>query len=132
NVEELTRMKRSNSKDDSSPKPTKKYRIVLADDNADMREYVSSLLNRQYNLHVECDGEAALKAIEANPPDLVLSDIMMPKMNGFELLNALRSSERLKTIPVIFLSARAGEEAKVEGLQSGADGNEYCVKLLTM
>src|SRR5262249_19890492 len=101
-------------------------RIVLADDNADMRTYVSDLLSPLYVVESAPDGYVALEAIRANPPDLVLTDVMMPRMSGFELLAALRSDPALAEVPVILLSARAGEESRVEGLQAGAD--DYLVK----
>ena len=72
------------------------------------------------------DGEEAIKAIRKQPFDLVLSDVMMPKLDGFDLLRALRTDEKTRTIPVIMLSARAGEESRVEGLVAGAD--DYLVK----
>ena len=72
------------------------------------------------------DGEAALAAARARPPDLVLADVMMPRLDGFGLLSALRADPRTATIPVILLSARAGEESRVEGLEAGAD--DYLVK----
>jgi PAS domain S-box-containing protein len=101
-------------------------RILVVDDNADMRAYVASLLGRVWNVTAVADGAAALRAVRDDPPDLVLSDVMMPGLNGFELLRALREDERTKTIPIILLSARAGEEATIEGLEAGAD--DYLVK----
>jgi len=102
-------------------------RVLLADDNADVREYVSRLL-RQEGWEVEsvADGAAALAAARACPPDLVLSDVMMPGLDGFALLAALRADPATSTLPVILLSARAGEEARVEGAHRGAD--DYLVK----
>lgn len=101
-------------------------RVLLADDNADMREYVRRLLAGRYQVETAADGEAALAAARARRPDLVLTDVMMPRLNGFELLAALRSQSDTRTIPVIMLSARAGEEARVEGLDAGAD--DYLIK----
>jgi PAS domain S-box-containing protein len=98
-----------------------KHRVLLADDNPDMREYVSRLLGGQYDVEAVADGQVALEAAWRKRPDLVLSDIMMPRLDGFSLLNALRNDSALRDVPVIFLSARAGEEAKVEGLEAGAD-----------
>ena len=100
--------------------------ILLADDNADMREYVRRLLAPQYEVVTVNDGAAALAAARSRRPDLVLADIMMPELDGFGLLQALRAYPPLRDVPVILLSARAGEEARVEGLQSGAD--DYLVK----
>jgi PAS domain S-box-containing protein len=101
-------------------------RILLADDNADMREYVGRLLRGRYQVEAAGDGLAALKAIREHTPDLVLTDVMMPRLDGFGLLKEIRADERLKTVPVILLSARAGEEASVEGIESGAD--DYLIK----
>jgi CheY-like chemotaxis protein len=86
----------------------KRPRILLADDNGDMRDYVRRLLSAKYEVETAADGEAALQAARAKEFDLVLSDVMMPKIDGFGLLQALRSEERTRTLPVILLSARAG------------------------
>lgn len=104
-------------------------RILLADDNADMRDYVMRLLRPAYRVQAVGDGQAALVAARANRPDLILSDIMMPRMDGFGLLSAVRADPDLRNLPVILLSARAGEEARVEGLDAGAD--DYLVKPFT-
>ena len=101
-------------------------RIIWADDNADMREYVGRLLRPLYDVEAVSDGDGALAAARRQTPDLVLADVMMPGLDGFGLLQALRADERTRTIPVMLLSARAGEEARVEGMQSGAD--DYLIK----
>lgn len=103
-----------------------KAHILLADDNADMLYYVSRLLEPYCEVEAVSDGQMALDAAVKHPPDLILSDVMMPKMDGFELLSALRNNTALQSTPVILLSARAGEEAKVVGLKTGAD--DYLVK----
>ncbi len=101
-------------------------KILLADDNADMREYVRRLLSAQYEVVTVADGKEALKAAREIAFDLILSDVMMPRLDGFGLLRELRQDERTRDIPVILLSARAGEESKAEGLEGGA--NDYLVK----
>ncbi|MEC4886655.1 MAG: response regulator, partial [Scytonema sp. PMC 1070.18] len=101
-------------------------RILLVEDNADMRDYVKRLLERRYEVEVVADGLEALAFACDRPPDLVLSDVMMPGLDGFGLLRELRVQEKTKEVPVILLSARAGEEAKVEGLEAGAD--DYLIK----
>jgi PAS domain S-box-containing protein len=101
-------------------------KILLAEDNADMREYVKRLLSRQYEVEAVADGVAALAAIERLRPDIVLTDVMMPQLDGIELLQALRANPQTQDLPIILLSARAGEEARVEGLEKGAD--DYLVK----
>src|SRR5262249_53999572 len=102
-------------------------RILLAEDNADMREYVARLLyERGWSVETVGDGNAALAAAKARPPDLVLGDVMMPGLDGFALLRALRADSSTATTPVVLLSARAGEEARIEGAQAGAD--DYLVK----
>ena len=106
---------------------SRRPRILWADDNADMRDYVRRLLEPRYDVEAVPDGEAALAAARASPPDLVLSDVMMPRLDGFGLLRrAAGRPPRRATIPVILLSARAGEESRVEGLEAGAD--DYLVK----
>ena len=101
-------------------------RILLADDNSDMRDYLEKLLSSSYQVEAVADGMAALNAVQANPPDLVLSDVMMPEMDGFELLRSLRAEPLTQEIPIILLSARAGEESRIEGLEAGAD--DYLIK----
>jgi PAS domain S-box-containing protein len=101
--------------------------VLLADDNFDMRSYVERLLRLAgYRVESLPDGKAALAAARSLRPDLVLTDIMMPELDGFELLAKLRAEEELKDTPVILLSARVGEEAKIEGLRAGAD--DYLIK----
>src|SRR5690348_319097 len=116
---------------DSSPAldAQKRERIVIADDNADMRDYLTGLLSDRYEVHTAADGAGALEATRRFRPALVLADVMMPGLDGFELLNALRNDPEIKDIPLILLSARAGEESRVEGLESGAD--DYLVKPFT-
>jgi PAS domain S-box-containing protein len=101
-------------------------RILLADDNADMREYIRRLLGQDYDVICAADGLAALAAARERAPDLVLTDVMMPGLDGFALLGELRASQATRETPVIMLSARAGEEARIEGLEAGAD--DYITK----
>ncbi|WP_261220055.1 ATP-binding protein [Ancylothrix sp. D3o] len=106
--------------------PSGRQRILLADDNADMRDYVKRLLAQHYEVTAVRDGMAALAVIEQQMPDLVLTDIMMPNLDGFGLLSRLRANPATQNLPIILLSARAGEEARVEGLEAGAD--DYLIK----
>ena len=101
-------------------------RVLVADDNADMRDYLRRIIGFHYRVDVVGDGRAALEQIRSHTPDLVLADVMMPSLDGFGLLAAIRADERTRSLPVILLSARAGEEARIEGLKAGAD--EYLVK----
>jgi light-regulated signal transduction histidine kinase (bacteriophytochrome) len=91
-----------------------------------MREYVGRLLERHYTVITAADGEDAFEEMLLHRPDLLLSDVMMPRLDGFGLLKKVRASAELQHTPVILLSARVGEEAKVEGLEGGAD--DYLVK----
>ncbi len=111
---------------DAAPGAASRPRIVLADDNADMREYVRRLLASSYDVIAMADGQEALQAVALHQPDLVLTDVMMPNLDGFGFLQALRAAPQTASIPVIMLSARAGEEARVEGLAAGAD--DYLTK----
>src|SRR5580700_8666022 len=101
-------------------------RVLIADDNSDMRQYLARLLSEHYEVETVADGHEALKAAHEHPPDLIVSDVMMPILDGFELLKALRAEEQTRTIPVVLLSARAGEESRVEGIEAGAD--DYLIK----
>ncbi len=100
--------------------------ILLVDDNNDMRNYIAKLLMPYCEVQTATDGIVALSKIPECLPDLILSDIMMPNMNGFQLLKAIRSNKATQSLPFILISARAGEEAKVEGLEAGAD--DYLIK----
>jgi PAS domain S-box-containing protein len=102
-------------------------RILLADDNADLRDYVRGLLEgRGYAVETAVDGQAALDSVRRRRPDLLLTDVMMPRLDGLGLLAAVRGDPALADLPVVMLSARAGEEAQVEGLDAGAD--DYLAK----
>ena len=100
--------------------------VLLADDNADMREYLHRLLGAHFRVTAVENGARALAMALDEEPDLVLSDVMMPELDGFALLAALREREQTRHVPVILLSARAGDEARVDGLGAGAD--DYLVK----
>jgi signal transduction histidine kinase len=101
-------------------------RVLIADDNPDMREYLVRLVSQRWRVDAVADGRAALDAAIAAPPDLVLSDVMMPNLDGIALVKALRAHPSTSMVPVILLSARAGEEAVVGGLETGAD--DYLIK----
>ncbi len=109
-----------------APAGTGTGRVLLADDNADMRQYVARLLRGRFTVETVNNGVAALERARSSPPDLILADVMMPGLDGYQLLQALRADEATRDIPVIFLSARAGDEARIEGLSAGAD--DYLVK----
>ncbi|MFL9908824.1 response regulator [Paraburkholderia sp. RL17-337-BIB-A] len=107
--------------------PTAAARLLVVDDNADLREYMSRILRTAgHTVQLASDGLAALEAARAAPPDLILSDVMMPRLDGFGLLRALRADPGLRDTPVLMLSARAGEEARVDGIEHGAD--DYLTK----
>ena len=110
----------------SSPVSPSAKRILLADDNADMRAYIHRLLSPYYVVDMVADGRDALTAIRQNPPDLLLSDIMMPHLSGTELLKVLKTDPQTGHIPIMLLSARAGEEATLDGYSAGAD--DYLTK----
>ncbi len=108
------------------PQPPGRPRVLVVDDNADMRRYVAGLLGERYDVAVAVDGAEALERVAAGPFDLVLTDVMMPRLDGFGLLRALRAGASTSRLPVVMLSARAGEASAVEGLEAGAD--DYIVK----
>jgi diguanylate cyclase (GGDEF)-like protein len=104
-------------------------RVLLAEDNADMRRHVTRILQEHFDVDTAPDGRTALALAIAHPPDLVLTDVMMPRLDGFGLLAGLRAEEHTRTIPVIMLSARAGEEASMDGIRAGVD--DYLAKPFT-
>ncbi|HEY7285319.1 MAG TPA: ATP-binding protein, partial [Vicinamibacterales bacterium] len=119
----------SDARRDTDARPSargKRPRILLADDNAELRRYVAGLLRRDYDVIPVHDGEEALAAAMDQQPDLVLADIMMPRLDGHQLVAQLRTNPATARLPIILLSARAGEEAKAEGLAHGCD--DYLVK----
>ncbi|ROP41770.1 SpoIIE family protein phosphatase [Saccharothrix texasensis] len=112
---------------DTAAGPAVPAAVLVADDNADMREYLTRLLTGAgYDVHAVTDGVEALEAARARTPDLVVSDVMMPRLDGLSLVAALRTDPRTAAVPVLLLSARAGQEASIEGLEAGAD--DYLVK----
>ncbi|NJP12335.1 MAG: response regulator [Leptolyngbyaceae cyanobacterium RU_5_1] len=100
--------------------------ILIVDDNADMRSYLIRLLQSHYEVITANDGRAALDAIAQQKPELILSDVMMPRMDGLQLLRSLRDNPQTQDIPILLLSARAGEASQIEGLAAGAD--DYLIK----
>jgi signal transduction histidine kinase/CheY-like chemotaxis protein len=117
----------SNGRDDVVPPVGNgDARVLVVDDNADMRDYLSRLLTPQYDVEAVGDAASAIEAMSRQAPNLVLSDVMLPGRDGLELLRIIRSNPTTATVPVVLLSARAGDEAKVEGLRTGAD--DYLVK----
>ncbi|WP_461110289.1 SpoIIE family protein phosphatase [Streptomyces calidiresistens] len=112
--------------------PSTRARVLVADDNADMREYLTRILTGAgYDVVGVTDGREALDAVrreafDREAYDLVVSDVMMPNIDGLRLVSELRSDPRTASVPVLLLSARAGQEASIEGLEAGAD--DYLVK----
>jgi signal transduction histidine kinase len=118
--------------EDSDPTPAapcedpSRERILVVDDNADMRHYLLRLLQSRWQVDAACDGAEALEQIRQRRPDLIIADIMMPHVDGLELLRRVREDAATAQIPLLLLSARAGEEASAGGLRAGAD--DYLVK----
>lgn len=96
-------------------------RVLVVDDNPDMRAYVGEILAEEYRVETAENGAQALSAASAWPPDVIISDIMMPEMDGLELVSRLKGARELRGIPVILLTAKAGAEGVVMGLGVGAD-----------
>ncbi len=100
--------------------------VLVAEDNADLRRFITGLLEPTYRVLVVGDGLAALEQVRRHRPDLVLTDVMMPGLDGFALLAAVRADPVTVATPIVLLSARAGQEAVDEGLAAGAD--DYLIK----
>jgi signal transduction histidine kinase/DNA-binding response OmpR family regulator/integral membrane sensor domain MASE1 len=103
------------------PTSTSKPRILVVDDNAEMRTYLARLLAPDHTVRTVADSQLALNAIAADPPDLVIADVMLPGVSGIDLVRVIRGDPHTYAIPIVLLSARAGEEARVAGLGAGAD-----------
>ncbi len=101
-------------------------RILIADDNADMRDYLTRLLSERWRVETAPDGLKALAQATAQPPDAIVSDVMMPGLDGLALVRALRQDERTREVPVILLSARADQQSTMNALEQGA--SDYMVK----
>jgi signal transduction histidine kinase len=114
---------------ESSASAAADHRVLVVDDNADLRDYITRLLSPVCAITAVPTGREALDVLRREAFDLVLTDVMMPGMSGFELLAEIRADARLRVIPILVLSARAGEEARLEGLERGAD--DYIVKPFT-
>jgi PAS domain S-box-containing protein len=126
---EASRWLRPDAEDDrgrAASAPSERPSILVVDDNADMRDYIATLLADDYSVQTAPDGLSALELATADPPDLILTDVMMPRLDGFGLLEALQSNPETLHVPVVMVSARAGEEGVIEGLEAGAD--DYLVK----
>ena len=117
---------RADGRRDTDPDDADRARVLVVDDNADMREYVAGLLAADYDVTTATDGLDALSQVSQVRPDLVITDVMMPRLDGFGLLERLHADPATLGVPVIMLSARAGDDGTVEGLEAGAD--DYLVK----
>ncbi|HKU62888.1 MAG TPA: response regulator [Gemmatimonadales bacterium] len=106
--------------------PVERARVLVVDDNADLREYLRRLLQSRWDVTLAADGPAALAALQKERPSVVLTDVMMPGLDGFELLSRIRADPELRYLPVVLVTARAGEKSAIEGLQAGAD--DYIAK----
>jgi signal transduction histidine kinase len=111
---------------DSEQQRNKGPRVLVVDDNPDLRAYIANLLTPTCQVLTATDGVEALEVIRSDLPDIVLSDVMMPRLDGFGLVREIRTDTRTASIPVILLSARAGEESAIQGLDVGSD--DYLVK----
>ncbi len=127
--EDLTEQLETPDKTDTSSNDGKRPFVLFADDDVNMRDYVRFLLKADYEILTVEDGVAALEVARTRPPDLILTDVMMPRMNGMQLLEALRGDPQTQDIPVILLSVRANESTKIDSFDAGAD--DYLVKPFT-
>jgi len=120
-IEEASSLIEQQSADDAGSDGKNLPAVLVVDDNMDMRNYIKSILQKQFNVSTASNGKEALQKIKARNPELVVSDIMMPIMDGIELLRSIKENPQTQTLPVILVSARAGEESRIEGYEIGAD-----------
>ena len=105
---------------------TPRARLLVVDDNADMRDYLVRTLSQRWSVEAAANGKLALDVARRSRPAMIITDVMMPELDGFGLLREIRADVELSRTPVMMLSARAGDEARIEGIEAGAD--DYLVK----
>jgi len=126
-VEEVVPLAELSISDEGKDAPaSKKPTLLLVEDNEDFRFYLKDNLKFQYKVVEASNGKEGLKQAQYHIPDLIVSDVMMPEMNGVELCNKIKNERNTSHIPVILLTARSGEEQKIEGFEAGAD--DYITK----
>ncbi|RPI59986.1 MAG: DNA-binding response regulator, partial [Ignavibacteriales bacterium] len=105
---------------------TNKNIILIVEDNIDVREFIKDSLGNDYHYEEAENGEEGVKKAFDIIPDLIISDVMMPKMDGNDMTRALKTDQRTSHIPIILLTAKSGQENRIEGLETGAD--DYLTK----
>jgi len=113
----------------------KKFCILIVEDNIELRMIIKGLLKQEYRILESIDGRSALELAKTEIPDLVISDVMMPNMNGFELCHELKTDERTSHIPVILLTAKTAQADQINGLSTGADlylTKPFSIKILQL
>jgi signal transduction histidine kinase/DNA-binding response OmpR family regulator/ligand-binding sensor domain-containing protein len=105
----------------ATPEEADLPRLLIIEDNADVVTYIQSLLQTTYQLLIARNGEVGIEKAIEETPDIIISDVMMPKKNGFEVVETLKQDIRTSHIPIILLTAKATQEDKIEGLKYGAD-----------
>ncbi len=106
----------------SEPGDEMPYSLLVVEDNQDLLALMTKVFSRVYNLYIARDGEEGLKVLENNKIDVIVSDIMMPGMDGLEFCRILKSDSHTADIPIVLLTAKVDEEDFVKGYDSGADG----------
>jgi putative two-component system response regulator len=96
--------------------------VLIVDDNAANIKILREILGTSYRVSSASDGKTALEMVEEDPPDVVLLDIVMPDMTGYDVLKSLRDGDRSGHIPVVFVSSRGEFDDKLDGFEKGASG----------
>jgi DNA-binding response OmpR family regulator len=122
----LKKLENGSPKEDASADGPDKKALLIIDDNRDICEFVREVMEPDYRVLQAYDGVQGLEVIKEELPDIILCDVMMPEMDGFELSRKLKEDAMTEAVPIIFLTGRAGKSAQLEGLDTGAD--DYITK----
>ena len=106
--------------------PSPSTKLLIVEDNDDLRQFLVSILQSDYEMMQACNGREGLEKAQAEQPDFILTDVMMPEMDGLEMVHRIKADQNISHIPIVILSAKASMDDRLEGLRAGV--NDYITK----